>query len=386
MLLREMLGRYLDKVVQPEIYVIQRPRSAFQVCGYTGLALAILLAMTPVIHLGLSSWVMAGLVLSAMGTFLALAMITKIITGEESIVYYHHEIAVMVMAAALLRLLHQPILLYLDVTILGIGTFLVCGRVGCLMVGCCYGRPHRWGVRYRPEHAAAGFTPHLVGVRLFPVQLLESLWVCGIVLLGIFLVMRGSQPGGALVWYTVAYGLGRFIFEFCRGDPGRTYLGGFSEAQWTSLLLMTAAVLAELLGLLPFRSWHLAATVGLVVIMAALAATDNPDRRIFHPRHVGEVADLLSAAHARAAESSELHIGQTSLGIQISASTVQDGTKYLDVFAFSRRDEPLSDETARKLARLALQLRHCGDGGELLRGQDSVYHLLIPVVRSAHAL
>ena len=70
-------------------------------------------------------------------------------TGEERIIYYRHEIAVMVVAALLLWLLRQPLLPYLDVTILGIGMFLTCGRMGCFMVGCCHGRPHDWGVCYR---------------------------------------------------------------------------------------------------------------------------------------------------------------------------------------------------------------------------------------------
>jgi prolipoprotein diacylglyceryltransferase len=60
---------------------------------------------------------------------------------------------VMLVAAAFLWLLHEhePIIPYLDVTILVIGIFLVCGRIGCLMVGCCHGKPHRWGVLLLPR-------------------------------------------------------------------------------------------------------------------------------------------------------------------------------------------------------------------------------------------
>src|SRR5439155_22019386 len=101
---------------------------------------------------------------------------------------YHHEIDVMINAALLLWLLGQPLLPYLDLTILGIGMFLACGRVGCLMVGCCHGRPHSWGVRYKQEHADAGFAPYYVGVRLFPIQAVESLWVLSIVIVGNFFV------------------------------------------------------------------------------------------------------------------------------------------------------------------------------------------------------
>jgi hypothetical protein len=163
----KILNGGFDRLVHPEIRVYRRFRPAFQVCGYTGLALAVGLAMTMAMRLGLLPVVIAALILAAVLTFFGLVMATKIITGEERIIYYHHEIVVMVVVAFLLWLLRQPILPYLDLTILGVGAFLVCGRLGCFMVGCCHGRPHRWGVRYRKEHADAGFTFYFVGVRLF---------------------------------------------------------------------------------------------------------------------------------------------------------------------------------------------------------------------------
>ena len=42
--------------------------------------------------------------------------------------------------------LELPVLPYLDLTCLGLGIFLVCGRQGCLMVGCCHGKPCGWGI------------------------------------------------------------------------------------------------------------------------------------------------------------------------------------------------------------------------------------------------
>jgi hypothetical protein len=161
-LFREVFNRHLDKLIRIEVYVLHRSCPAFQVCGYAGLALAVLLTMTLVTYRSLSPVVMAGIVLAAVSTFLGLAMVTKIVTGEERLIYYHHEIAVMVVAAGLLWLLRQPIPPYLDATILGVGLFLARGRVGCLMVGCCHGRSHRWGVCYRAEHAAASFTHNFI--------------------------------------------------------------------------------------------------------------------------------------------------------------------------------------------------------------------------------
>src|SRR5947209_17657694 len=138
MLLNKVLNNNLDKLVRPGIRLLHRALPSFQVCGYTGLALAILLSMSLVIYQHLSPLVMLGIILAGVLTFFAQAIITKIILGEEDLVYYRHEIAVMAVAALLLWLLRQPILPYLDATLLGIGIFLACGRIGCLMVGFCY--------------------------------------------------------------------------------------------------------------------------------------------------------------------------------------------------------------------------------------------------------
>jgi hypothetical protein len=102
-------------------------------------------------------------------------------------------------------------------------------------------------------------------VRLFPIQAVKSAWVFCIVLVGSALLLTGHQPGETLAWYVIGYGLGRFCFEFLRGDAVRPYFQGFSEAQWTSRLLMCVAVWAEWSGLLSFRPWHAGATVLLVL-------------------------------------------------------------------------------------------------------------------------
>ena len=168
------------------------------------------------------------------------------ITGEEKLIYYHHEIAESLNIALFLWLIHQPLLPYLDISILGIGTFLFCGRLGCLMVGCCHGRPSAWGVRYREEHVAGGFAPYLVGVRLFPIQAVEFLWVFCMVVFGINIFLGDLPPGTTLVWYVVAYDTGRFYFEFLRGDAERPYIWGFSQPQWISVILMCLVVWLEI--------------------------------------------------------------------------------------------------------------------------------------------
>src|SRR5205807_9463376 len=67
------MSAYLDghcaSTVKAESSVVGRSWSLFQVCGYTGLALAIVLATTLVGHAGLSYWVMVGIAGTAVATF-----------------------------------------------------------------------------------------------------------------------------------------------------------------------------------------------------------------------------------------------------------------------------------------------------------------------------
>src|ERR1700704_6339643 len=94
MFLSSTADSILKNWARPSKPVRERFWPAFQVFGYTGVALAIMLAMTIIAHGGLSYRVMIGITGTAVATFLALVMATKIITGEERITYYHHEIAV----------------------------------------------------------------------------------------------------------------------------------------------------------------------------------------------------------------------------------------------------------------------------------------------------
>jgi len=382
---QRVFNTYLDKLVRPEIHLFHHRWLAFKLCGYIGLTFAVLLAMSLIIYQHLSPLIMIAIILAAVATFFGLAMLTKIITGEEQLIYYHHEIAVMLVTSGLLLLLHQPVLPYLDVTILGIGAFLACGRVGCLMVGCCHGRPHRWGVCYREEHAAAGFTPYYVGVRLFPIQGVESLWAFCIVSVGCGFILSGSPAGTVLTWYVVAYDSARFCFEFARGDPERHYLWGFSEAQWISLGLMIVVSGAELAGVLPLSIWHLGATgcvmLAMVIVTLLRRLRNSARYQLLHPHHVKEVAEVVEALSMLASEHdagpTHVHIGSTSLGIQISASTVQGAPDWIHLYALSSTRHVMTEESAKTIAALIRQLKHYTGWEELIGPNQGVFHLLI---------
>lgn len=248
------LNHLFDRLPRTTLHLFGARHHTFHVFGITGFLLGASTGAAIGAARGLSPFIVLGLALLAALSSLALVMITKIITGRETLVYYRHQVTVVASAWLALCLFRLPVLSYLDVTVIGLGVFLAFGRVGCFMVGCCYGRPSRLGACYGHEHAEAGFPACLVGKRLFPVQLVESLAALGITALTIAVVLRGGAPGEGLSLYVLAYGLLRFGLETIRGDALRPYALRLSEAQWTALALTAAVVWAERAGYLPARA------------------------------------------------------------------------------------------------------------------------------------
>lgn len=373
----------------PDIAIGRRTVSAYHVCGIAGLAAAALVTLVLAAYTGRSIPVMAGIIALGVLTFVALVVATTVIR-EERIINYHHEIAVVLVTALLVWRLGQPVLPYLDLTVVGLGAFVVCGRVGCFLVGCCHGRPHGWGVAYGEAHAAQGFPRHLVGVVLLPVQLLEAAGLAVVVAVDIVLLLGASQPGSVLAWHATAYAVGRFGVELVRGDTSRPYLAGLSEAQWTSLGVSGVVLLAGMAGWLPLVWWPLAANIALIAAALRLRAPAGSDRCLLRAGHVAELAELLEVAHERAAATGQVHIGRTSLGLRVSASTIPGTPHGLELFAFSSETGALDERAAGRIARLIGRLRRAGERGDLRPGDHGVYHVILPALtRSAevsHAL
>lgn len=130
-----------------------------------------------------------------------------------------------------------------------------CGRIGCFLVGCCYGEPT--GIPIGIVFSDSPFAP--AGTPLFPTQLTE---VGFDLLLGVIILLAGiwAEPSTRhqtglrmLTGYLVAYAVFRFFLEFFRGDTERGILLGLSTSQWISLILITALVLRMRIKQNPWR-------------------------------------------------------------------------------------------------------------------------------------
>ncbi len=111
------------------------------------------------------------------------------------------------------------------------------GRVGCAVVGCCYGRESRVGIGIR--YVDSMYAPN--GVCLYPVQAIEA--AADLVIFGalVFTLLKRAdacEKPGIFEKYLVMYACTRFLLEFLRGDSVRGHLGWLSTSQWISIIIL----------------------------------------------------------------------------------------------------------------------------------------------------
>lgn len=319
--------------------------------GLAGSTLALAFAA----HKDLSPGVVVMLIASAAVTFAVVALTTKVVLGRNVLVFHQHAIAIVIVSAGVLRLLGEPVVAYLDPAVLGLGAGLSLGRLGCLAVGCCHGRPARRGIRYSTGPV------WLTGVPLVPVQAIESAAVA--VLVGVLAVSawpEGAAPGQAAASFVVAYAALRFVLEMLRGDAGRPHLWGVSHAQWTTALATLFVVVIEDRP----PAWHVAVVAALAVGLTAIAVgwRVRPARRLLLPRHVQELGVVLDVLSAHMDEG--IPVTTTSNGLVVSAGR--------DHYALSGVDE----RTGRRLAGLIVRLRHPGYLADVIPGDRGVLHVV----------
>ena len=118
------------------------------------------------------------------------------------------------------------------------------GRVGCLLAGCCYGKPTDlpWAVTFTDSLAASNVgTP--LGVSLHPTQLYESLATLLILIFLLVWERKGHAYAGRTFWtYLFLYPTARFVIEFYRGDPRGTVFDLLSTSQFVSVMIVPISI------------------------------------------------------------------------------------------------------------------------------------------------
>ena len=126
------------------------------------------------------------------------------------------------------------------------------GRIGCLLVGCCYGL----GVGETAQfglftYDGACGVKYLDGAMRLPVPLMETIFLlllCGVLVL---IYRKEKRLGITTGWYLILYAIWRFVIEMMRGDAERGKFGPLYTSQWISIAILLAGVLILLLA----RRW-----------------------------------------------------------------------------------------------------------------------------------
>jgi hypothetical protein len=286
-------------------------RSAYTVLGALGYIAAVTTTTILAIAWQLTLGERLVAVLAPPIAFLAVTTVATALKGREWIVFYQTAAGAIAttMIAGLLIGANLPRLA--DVTVTGIGTFLVFGRIGCFRVACCHGRPVRRGVMYDERHVALGLWSACAYRPLLPVQLIEAV---GSALLIGGALLAAAEPGRAACVFAVGYAMMRFVLELLRGDPVRPVFLGVSEAQWWCVVTATACAIAR-----P-AWWAIAGATVLAIATLAVAATHRR-RELLELRHVRDLDDVCAAVLA-----DPLHAPRdTALGVAATCHELPDG-------------------------------------------------------------
>jgi phosphatidylglycerol:prolipoprotein diacylglycerol transferase len=160
-------------------------------------------------------------------------------------VFYGGLIAAVTVGLVLVRRYKLPFWQTGDLMAPGIALGHVIGRLGCLLAGCCYGKPTTvpWAITFTDPAASVNVgTP--LGLPLHPTQLYDA----GAELI-ILAILLGTErrwrpyPGRTFCLYILLYAISRFIIEFYRGDERGVVFGTLSTSQFVSVLIIPISLL-----------------------------------------------------------------------------------------------------------------------------------------------
>jgi len=162
---------------------------------------------------------------------------------EGGLVFYGGFILAALAAAWWTRRAKLPIGDVADVSAPAVALGQAIGRLGCLMAGCCYGKPTAcaWAVTFQHSDALAP-----LGIALHPTQAYEAF---GNLILGAGLIvwmLKWKPIRGTVFWaYLLGYGVLRYSVETFRGDDRGVVLAGLQPSQWIAVaaILIAATML-----------------------------------------------------------------------------------------------------------------------------------------------
>jgi phosphatidylglycerol---prolipoprotein diacylglyceryl transferase len=149
--------------------------------------------------------------------------------SEGGMAMYGGLLAVVPLSIPLLRVMDLSFAKFWDASTFTILVGMIFTRFGCLLNGCCSGRPSTsWLALNLPDYRG-------VRRRRMPTQLLEAAWAA--VLLSTAFLLRGRGPFDGAIFCSalLAYGIGRYFLQKLRDD---------AIVRDTGIIQLTSVVLA----------------------------------------------------------------------------------------------------------------------------------------------
>ena len=141
----------------------------------------------------------------------------------------------LLLSMVLLPALALPFGAFWDVTVFTLLVGMVFARIGCLLNGCCAGRPStRWGA-HLPNHLG-------VWTKRVPTQCLEAVLAAVLLFVAVVVWPRMPFPGALFLLITASYAVVRMPLESAReGAPSASRLTPYHAL---SLLMIVASLVA----------------------------------------------------------------------------------------------------------------------------------------------
>jgi phosphatidylglycerol:prolipoprotein diacylglycerol transferase len=124
-----------------------------------------------------------------------------------------------------------------EIVTVSIPLFHFFGRIGCFFNGCCFGIESSFGFKFNSSYIDAAN-----GIKRLPIQLIEAIFNIILFLLLHELSKKKIFKDKLLDIYLLAYSIGRFIFEFYRGDIYRGVYFHLSTSQIISMIIFVVVL------------------------------------------------------------------------------------------------------------------------------------------------
>lgn len=165
---------------------------------------------------------------------------------KGGLVYYGGFIGASIAVYIYLHLRRLPPWKYGDAMAPSVALGYVFGRMGCLMNGCCYGKPTDvpWAIKFPAGHETNGVPVH-------PTQVYDALLSFGFYLFLAWIYRRKKFDGQVFASYLMGYAVLRSFVEGFRGDYSTEHIhaGLLTPAQVVSLGIFSAGLVLYLVQL-----------------------------------------------------------------------------------------------------------------------------------------